>query len=572
MFMTQETVKFKDVLKAIDPTFSKRLITVFILVIITIVAEVASLGLVFPVVSFIIEGRSTYDLGHFSSSLNTVQVSGHLLILALVILFALKTVLLTFTIRQQSKFTYDLAAEVSHSLVQRYLQEDVSFLSKNHSAHLIRNITTEVNNFSGGFVMPVLFSITETGVIIAISCLILLTEPIAFLIAVTIFALPFYLFMRFARYYVNNLGKTRHNADGDRIQIFQEALNSIYELKIYNAGDYFSELYRQSATLSAAASGSQFFLNQIPRVWLEFLIVVGIGIIFFFLDSSGNSTGENLGVLAVFAVASVRVLPSLNRLNRSIQNISYNRVALNSIHTELSKKITKQTMPTPIETTDDIAIEFDGVSFSYKGEVEAIFTQLNFSIGQSLLVGISGESGAGKSTLIGLILGILQPCTGRIKYNKNILQPNNGVQVAYVPQDVAILNKSIRENVAYGSSIDEIDDKLVISALEQASLSHYVMNLSAGLDTILSEGGSIISGGQRQRIAIARALYRQPKLLVLDEATSALDKKTASEIITTIKNLKAKMTIIMITHDLNQIAQCEKVIELSNTSAKIRDI
>ena len=139
---------------------------------------------------------------------------------------------------------------------------------------------------------------------------------------------------------------------------------------------------------------------------------------------------------------------------------------------------------------------------------------------------------------------------------------------AYVPQNITLLNSTILENVAYGIDSNEIDEQRVLESLQIAQLGELVEDLPLGLYTEVGDNGIRLSGGQRQRLALARAFYRESKLLVLDEATSALDNKTESDVINAIELIARRCTIIFIAHRLSTIKKCDRIYEFDNGRIK----
>jgi ABC-type multidrug transport system fused ATPase/permease subunit len=177
-------------------------------------------------------------------------------------------------------------------------------------------------------------------------------------------------------------------------------------------------------------------------------------------------------------------------------------------------------------------------------------------------IGIIGETGSGKSTLINLLIGLLQPSEGKIEIDKLDINSNLTEwykKIGYVPQSVYLIDDTIKKNIAFGLREEDIDDNLIKQAVEKASLSEFLNELANGLETIVGEKGIMLSGGQQQRIGIARALYRDPEILILDEATSSLDQATEKKIMKSVQFLKRKKTLIIITHRLSTVENCDKI-------------
>jgi ABC-type bacteriocin/lantibiotic exporter with double-glycine peptidase domain len=177
-------------------------------------------------------------------------------------------------------------------------------------------------------------------------------------------------------------------------------------------------------------------------------------------------------------------------------------------------------------------------------------------------VGIIGASGAGKSTLVDVILGLLKPVDGNVEVDGfNIAGDPAGwrKQIGYVPQTIYLTDDTIAMNVAFGVHPREVDRDAVDASLRAAMLDEFVAGLPSGANTVVGERGVRLSGGQRQRLGIARALYRNPAVLVLDEATSSLDVETERGVMEAVEALHGQKTIIVIAHRLSTIRYCDWV-------------
>lgn len=189
-------------------------------------------------------------------------------------------------------------------------------------------------------------------------------------------------------------------------------------------------------------------------------------------------------------------------------------------------------------------------------------------------VAFIGPSGAGKTTLADIILGILEPVKGKILVDQKDVYSNLKSwhqKIGYIPQNIYLMDDTIRNNIAFGISDKEIDDTRVREALKEAQLCEYVESLEQGVNTFIGERGIRLSGGQRQRIGIARALYSNPEILVLDEATSALDSETEKAIMEAMNLLQGNKTLIIIAHRLTTIQNCDYIYEIKNKRATLQE-
>ena len=188
--------------------------------------------------------------------------------------------------------------------------------------------------------------------------------------------------------------------------------------------------------------------------------------------------------------------------------------------------------------------------------------EAGLSITSGSTIGIVGTSGAGKTTLADIILGLLKPQSGQFFIDDQDITASIAslhTQIGYIPQSIFMLDDSIAANIAFGVPSADIDHDRLKTVVREAALESFISELPDGLETQIGERGVRLSGGQRQRIGIARALYREPSILILDEATSALDNETEEAIMESINHLKGKKTMIIIAHRLSTIENCDHV-------------
>jgi ATP-binding cassette, subfamily B, bacterial PglK len=214
----------------------------------------------------------------------------------------------------------------------------------------------------------------------------------------------------------------------------------------------------------------------------------------------------------------------------------------------------------------DWAIELDAVSFAYPGRSEPAVHNVSLTIERGAHLALAGKTGSGKSTLADLIMGLLQPQEGHIRVDCVPLLSANRRQwqanIAHVPQAIFLADASIARNIALSVHEDAVDLDRVRRAAELSLLSEFVASLPDGFETMVGERGVRLSGGQRQRLGIARALYKQAKLLVLDEATNALDEDTEARLLANLFADKSR-TILMVTHRKSAIPHCDRIVHMA---------
>jgi ATP-binding cassette subfamily C protein len=369
---------------------------------------------------------------------------------------------------------------------------------------------------------------------------------------------------------VNKYGQDAQHHNAQRIKWVNQGLNSIKETRILGREDFFVQSFNFHENRFAKSSRYAMLLNQTPRLFIETLAFTALFLGVALALTVGQNRSEVLPVLALFAVAAIRLLPSLNRVLLSLTRMAYYRpaaqVVLDSHRFAAKSEANSPFRSRQRKLKDWKELCLHDVSFHYPGSEHSIFSNVNLTIKRGTSVALVGPSGSGKTTLADLILGLLTPASGKIEVDGQNIHTMLGDwqdQMGYIPQSIYLLDDTIRRNIAFGVPDALIDDQKVWKALQYARISDVVRALPGQLDCSVGENGSSLSGGQRQRLGIARALYHEPQFLVLDEATSALDEATESEIAGTLDQLVGERTLLVIAHRPETIRRCQVKYDVS---------
>src|SRR5699024_7870313 len=407
----------------------------------------------------------------------------------------------------------------------------------------------------------------EILVIICILTLLLVTAPLATIVASTLLGGSVILFFTFLRKKISRLGKEQQEVSGTMIKWVNQGLGASKEVKVSGKEGFFIRAYTRQSQIKANNSRYMKMLELVPRLFIETLLISIVLLTMLIILFQGTGTTQLVSTMALFAMAAFRLMPSITRVVSLITTIRYNQPALEVVYHDMftnkehSSAITKNkvVINKGARTYTD-SIKLEQVFFRYPKQKEYAIKGVSLTIPIGKSVAFVGESGAGKTTVIDIILGLFEPNKGKvlvdgqeISSQKNIWQQ----KIGYIPQFIFLSDDTIRGNVAFGIDEAEIDEEAVWRALEQAQLKGFVKELPEQLDTTVGERGVRLSGGQRQRIGIARALYHNPEILFMDEATSALDNETESEIMRAIDGLKGEKTLIIIAHRLSTIENCD---------------
>ena len=367
---------------------------------------------------------------------------------------------------------------------------------------------------------------------------------------------------------LSKIGKDRQYHDALKIQHLNQGLNGIKEIKLSSKEKEFSSIFNKHNLISIKSTAEHQFWISIPKYVLEFIGVFVFMAIAIFITKKGYDLKVFLPTIGLIAAATFRLLPSANRIIQSINNIRFGLPSADTLSSELK---TTETREIQDKFENKVPLIFEklnlaNIAFCYPDAKKNIIENANFEISKGDKLGILGPSGSGKSTLIDVVTGLLKPKSGEIKLNNteiNLSQKNWYKKIGYVSQFIFLIDDSIKKNIAFGIEDNKINQNLMDKSINTAGLNEFIQNSPNGIDTKIGEFGARISGGQRQRIGIARAIYSNSEILVLDEATSAIDLQTEERIIKNINSLLNK-TIIIISHRMSTIKNCNKIFEIKN--------
>ena len=301
--------------------------------------------------------------------------------------------------------------------------------------------------------------------------------------------------------------------------------------------------------------------------FVEIIIMLGIGILFVYSILVIEDKNEVVLILSLFAAASYKIVPSINKIFVSFLNIKTHQFTMDELSGIKNYKSSVLNLnPEPINMNNNV--ELKDVSFSYPGtSFKLNVKHLSIKIGEK--VGIRGQSGSGKTTLINIFTGLIALQKGKMVVDGIKINPDNiyGWQklIGYVGQNPFIFNDSLSYNITFDKTYTDYDRERLDDILKFLHLDSLLKSLPARLETNIGEEGSKLSGGQKQRIAIARAIFPDREILIFDEITSNLDKETEKEVIQTIlKIAKQDKTIIFVSHKDEILDVCDKIYLVEN--------
>ena len=530
--------------------------------------EILGIALIVPILTLISDPNGAEKLTQYLPIFQNIESNILILIFIIIFLFVyfIKTIFLIFFNIINTRFAQNLFAETFEKVLKVYLKKNYSFFSKINSAKLIRNISGETNIFALGVIASMLTLFTNIFLVAGIFVL---------LISYNFNTLYIILAMSLISIVIVNLNNTKNTYWAKKRQFesekvlkkLNEIFGSIKEIIIYDKRSFFLKGAKSHVDQLAKAGAYREVSISTYAPIIEFLaiLIFCLYLIFLFIYKDTNFD-EIIVFIGVLVFASLRILPYMIQIVRSIQSIKFNYPAVNVINNILGKRSFRENKD-KINNKNKLlfkneikALDLKNVSFSYKEKSKKIINKLSYKMVSGDIIGIIGQSGSGKTTLINLISGLLKPTSGKILINKNqnIKFENIKDKIGYVSQTVYLSDESIKSNIALGNLITKKEEKYIDFLLKKLNLSELNKNLNIG------EKGSRISGGQIQRIGIARALFRNPEILILDEATSSLDQKNEKIVVKFLKKFCSNKILIFSTHKIKLLTNCNKIIKIKN--------
>lgn len=554
---------FRIVWGALNP--KERRLAIFLLFgnLATVLMETFSVGLILPVAGILTSADYSTSMpvvGELLRSGLSREAVVMIALLAILVAYTIKSLILAGLSWVQRGFMADVSTRISNQLFANYMNQPYLYHLEHNSSTLIRN-SQNASLFVSGVIDPLSTLFADVLVGVGLFTLMLVVEPLGTLIVGFVFGTAGFVFQRTTSKRIKRWGDESQDYAREVIQHLNQGLAGVKDVKILGKEDPFIDAYSVNVEQVSNLQRLYKFLQSLPRLWLEIITVGALCVLVGLLILQGKDVDSALPVIGLFAATTFRVMPSVHRVVSSAQTLSFNRKIIREIHADLRLPRDSERVVSECPIFSE-RIELTSVGFKYPRSVESVLQDVSIKIERGSSVGIVGPSGAGKSTLVDLILGLLYSSTGSITVDGfNIADDAPGwrSQIGYVPQSIYLTDDTISSNVAFGVGESSIDETSVQRALESAMLNEFVNSLPDGMETLVGERGVRLSGGQRQRLGIARALYRNPQVLVLDEATSSLDIDTERGVMEAVESLHGEKTIIVVAHRLSTIQYCDWV-------------
>lgn len=489
---------------------------------------------------------------------------------AALLLLILSNALAAFTTWLIVRFSYMRVHSLSHRLLSIYLDQDYGFFLQRNPSDLTKNVINEVNVLVGGYLMPMLNMGANGVVVAAILIMLLAVDPLLALSVGAVLGGAYAVIYALFRGRLRIIGRRRMDANAKRFKAAHETFAAIKDLKVTGREGYYLTRYDEASYAYAINQSRYQVIALLPRYALESIAFGVVLLIALYLTLAEQGMEGALPMIVLYAMAGYRLMPALQKLFDSATTLRFSAPVVERMQEEMGAA--EKAVVSSVRAADssdraeglqlEHGLRLEGVSYCYPGMSVRVLDDVSIFIPARTTVAFVGESGAGKSTLVDIILGLLRPDEGRLLADDRVLDESLVAEwrrhIGYVPQAIYLADDTLRRNIALGIPEREIDDDAVVTAARTAVIHDFIsQDLPKGYEEVTGDRGVRLSGGQRQRIGIARALYRNPDLLILDEATSALDGSTEAAVMDAIDQLSGQKTIIMIAHRLATVRNCD---------------
>ena len=533
--------------------------------------ETVSVSAVLPIVYVIISPEQAQENKYIRMVMEALaidSIEGVIvpLLWTLIVMYILKNAFLLFLASEQNRFIAFNRNKLISQVLREFLNRPYEFYLDADIPTVFRLTDSDIPNVFN--ILMSMISLVSEAVVFALLCIVMVvTDWKLLLFLIVVFGVLSLVMIKVLKPQLSRLGE-KNQAIQSRIAKWRiQAIYGIKDVKVLHREAFFADNYEHSGKIGAGYARRHAVLNNTPRLLIEAVFMTSILIYIILYIQMGNDASTLIPMLTAFGVAAIRMMPSVNRINTYMTDISYFRPCLNYVYenmniNEISRRNNQTLRPADtskkMQLRDKIALK--GIVYAYPNTDKLIFDHADMVVPYGKSVGIMGPSGAGKSTIVDILLGLLKVREGSITCDgENIFDnyPAWLAQIGYIPQSIYLVDEPVRNNIAFGIAAEEIDDSRIWQALEEAQLADFIRGLPEGLDTAIGDRGVRISGGQRQRLGIARALYHNPEILVFDEATSALDNETEAAVMEAINSFHGKKTMVIIAHRLNTIEKCD---------------
>jgi ATP-binding cassette subfamily C protein len=507
---------------------------------------------------------------YFTSIYNYFNFDTHNQMLVYAGFFVLGIILLTNTVKAylswlQQKFAYDISHQLGTRLLKVYLRKPYEYFINNNTSKLLTNLIVESSRATTGVLLPLGELISQVLIVVLISIMLIIVNPQVSIISIFVLSTFLGITYLLLRPALNRLGEEQISANQFRFRSLKELLNGIKTIKSNDIEDHFYKRFEQVSERHSLIQPKVGLVAALPKHFMDVAVFGGVILVLLYIITSDNNLKSVLPLLSFYVLAAYKLLPAIQKIFTSLVKIKHTIPSVKLLEDDLiSYNHLDENQDKPKKAIFKDSITLDNISFAYKESKHNTIDKITARIPKGQNIAFVGSTGSGKTTFIDILVGLLNPSDGSIhidnlrRSDANLVSWKNAI--AYVPQEIFLIDDTITNNIALGIPASDIDLDRIKAVCGVAHIQDFIENeLAKQYDTVVGERGVRLSGGQKQRLGLARALYRNPEVLILDEATSSLDNITESSVIDALNEWTRDITLIVIAHRISTVRQSDMI-------------
>ncbi len=567
--------RFGRFLKCFGKGYELKLVYILFMAFMSSLLEFLGIVMVFPFIMILVNpGRVVNNpiSAYAEQTFGITGVNNMILLIGGLIaaIIIIKNIYSIFIAYWQNKMISEWGLDIKETMIDYVLYSPYEADLTRGNSKIVEKITKVVDNVMQNYVFKVISFVSNSMVIVLIFSVLIFLLPLYTIIAILFFTLAGCLqneiFRRWAEKYAI---KKKQLTQGP----YDEVMNSftyMKDIKVNGCQKFFFDFFKNVSEKMIPYNEKLNLIPMMPQYIIEIIFIITMIILCFgILSKYGENPSNILISFGIVAIAIYRAVPQIYKNQMYLNYINVNKHDADEL-LALYAEFQQYEYPKNKDTKEKMlfvdSIKVDNLSYSYDKKND-VLENINLDIRKGEFIGIVGLSGAGKSTLVDCLLGLLE-YKGEIYIDNTLLTTDNARTfrniIGYVPQKINTIVGDIYTNVAWGIERKDIDKEKVDEVLRIAQLYDQLKQTENGLGLELKQDGSGLSGGQMQRIGIARALYRDPEIIVFDEATSNLDVKIENKLTEVISSIKGSKTIIAIAHRLSTLVNCDRIVYLKD--------
>jgi ATP-binding cassette, subfamily B, bacterial PglK len=562
--------------KLIEQISSKRKIQFLFLLAFTVFSallEMVSIYSIVPFIGLVTNEAYLVNIPYFTEFLEIDDRNKAVMIYGLIFgfLYIFNSISRIFLIYCTARLSKVATAELSISMYEFKLFDSYSNYIIEKSTNLISAITqksTQVGNVLGAII-----NLISGGIIfLCIMIILIAINPQVMTVSIFFFAVLYYLISVLSKKKINESSKIVNLSQNNVVKGLQDGIGAIRNIILDKSHNFYIKLFKKENFNLARQSAFLQFIQQSPRYIFEALGIFLFVILLVYWNET-KSKEEFLVIfptLAALAIGAQRILPLLNNIYANLVTIKGSFHQVEQVTNILSNYSLSKKENIKIKKKDinfKNLISFKDVSFSYDKKSN-ILQDVSFEIKKGSKIGIIGKTGEGKSTFLDLLMGLLEPQKGAIYIDSSKLSKETcdswQSKVSHVPQRIFLSDDSFLGNIAFGIEKEKINKEKVELVSKKSQIHELIIKSEGEYNKNVGEQGIGLSGGQIQRIGLARALYKEAELIILDEATNSLDSYTEKLIMEEINNLSKDLTVVIVSHSMDTLKNCDVIFEVKN--------